>query len=84
MMILMILSIMAPARVYSGSPLPPFPQHRYEQPDHTITMRESDGDGGAQQYLPDDPSAEDLFVVTVARECPPHDAFCIRYTLVSV
>jgi hypothetical protein len=53
----------------------------YEKGAHTLTMRETDGDGGAQQYLPDDPNTQDLFVFTVARDCPPDDDFCIAYTM---
>ena len=53
----------------------------YEERNHTITIRESDGRGAPSLYLSpkEDPDIEKLYAVTFARTCPQDDRFCKEF-----
>jgi len=52
----------------------------YEQSDHTITFRETQGSGAPEMYLPGVPEASNLYSVTLSRQCPEDDIYCIPFT----
>ena len=52
-------------------------QADYEVYEHTLTVDEDDGAGGARAFLPaDTPGVDDLWLVRFARACADGDAFC--------
>lgn len=54
----------------------------YEERAHTITFRERDGAAAPPLYLSpsDHPDVDKLYTVSLARACPPEDAFCFPFT----
>jgi len=48
--------------------------------DHTITFRESDGVDMPHYYLPNNPEADNLWAIKIARQCDDEDPYCVTYT----